>query len=292
MVESQSGAAQVRRRLRRLYARAALCAASAAVVAAATPLTASAAGTQSALAAVTSAAAKTAMQSYHVSEVTTQILTSHFKSRHIVTIRDNSVFDPAHHLGAETLILHPDVPNVTAIRYIGKYAYLYFPVPIQGALGTDGKHWMRDVLSPGVGYHAPEKVAAAVISGWDNSQDLLAILKSLGTVRKVGPASGPGWKGTKYSFTATFNDYIAGTIAGTVDLDQQGRVRQLTLPLLLSPYWASFTGIKSINFDLTFSDFDSRVSVTAPPAKQVYAPANVDFTYPSLYFQCAANCFP
>jgi hypothetical protein len=45
----------------------------------------------------------------------------------------------------------------------------------------------------------------------------------------VGPASGPGW--TAYTFTATKR--LAGPLhivlstSGTVDVDQQGRVRQL-----------------------------------------------------------------
>jgi hypothetical protein len=246
-------------------------------------LTASAAGTQSSLAAVTSAAAKTALQSYHVSDVTTETFTPKYGSRHLVTIRDVSAFDPAHHTGQETLLLHPDLPNVTAIRYIGKNVYLYFPVPLPGPFGTDGKHWLKAGLSSGAGFNAAYEVPVEVISGWVNSQDLLAVLRSVSTVRRDGRAYGPGWKGTRYSFSAPFDDAISGTVHGTVEVDRHGRVRQLTLSMVLSAQSASGTGIKSITSDLTFSDFKAPVSVTAPSAKQVYAPARTYFTYPVLY---------
>jgi hypothetical protein len=170
--------------------------------------------------------------------------------------------------------------------------YLYFPVPLQGVLGTDGKHWMRDTLFLGTGYGTAYKVPPAAISGLDNPQDLLAVLKSLSTVRKDGPASGPGWKGTKYSFSAPFNDFITGTVQGTADVDQHGRVRQITLTMVLDAASVSFTGIKNIAYDLTFSDFNASVSVTAPPAKQVYAAAGYQFTYPVGFFQCAKPCAP
>ena len=275
--------AKVRRLPSRRHTRAALGAASAAVVTAGTLLTASAAGTQPARAAVNNAAAKTALQSYHVSEFVSETFTPKYGSRHLLIIRDASAFDPARHTGQETLILHPDVPNVTIIRYIGNHVYLYFPVPLPGPFGTDGKHWMKLGLSAGAGFNAAYEVPVEAISGWVNSQDLLSALRSVSTVHRDGRASGPGWRGTRYSFTAPFNDAISGTVDGTVEVDRHGRARQLNLSIVLSAQSAG-TGIKSINYDLTFSDFNTPVSVTAPSAKQVYAPFNSFFTYPVLYF--------
>jgi hypothetical protein len=92
---------------------------------------------------------------------------------------------------------------------------------------------------------------------------LLGLLKSGGKVTDEGPASGSGWTGTKYGFTVTVNKL---TTAGYLDVDGQGRVRRLVADLTAGKTrkWIMSTE------DVTFSDFGVPVSVTAPPASQVY----------------------
>lgn len=56
--------------------------------------------------------------------------------------------------------------------------------------------------------------------------ELSGVLRSAGTVRDEGSASGPGWTGTGYAFTARFFD-ARESVSGTVYVDQQGQVRRL-----------------------------------------------------------------
>src|SRR5579859_1263655 len=53
---------------------------------------------------------------------------------------------------------------------------------------------------------------------------LLALLKSAGTVTGEGPATGPGWTGTKYGFTVPASGGVSSA-TGTVYVDSQGEVR-------------------------------------------------------------------
>jgi hypothetical protein len=83
----------------------------------------------------------------------------------------------------------------------------------------------------------------------------------------VGPASGPGWTGSKYAFTAHPAGSPAVTVAGTVDVDQQGRVRSLdTITTVRTRYR---NPAQTETEDLTFGGFGGPVQVTAPPASQV-----------------------
>jgi hypothetical protein len=86
-------------------------------------------------------------------------------------------------------------------------------------------------------------------------------------VRYVGPASGPGWTGSKYAFTAHPARSPAVTVAGTVEVDQQGRVRDLDTITTVRTRQRS--PAQTQTEDLTFSDFGGPVQVTAPPATQV-----------------------
>jgi hypothetical protein len=99
-------------------------------------------------------------------------------------------------------------------------------------------------------------------------QDLLALLQSATDVRETGPASGPGWTGTAYSFTVAtkLNGPVRTPVSlrGTVDVDQQGRVRQLDGQ-------ASFATTVS-QVEITFGDFGLPVSVSPPPANQTWVP--------------------
>ena len=128
---------------RRLRGRAALAVGSAVAVGAGLALTTT--GAQSALAAAGAAAGPAALsaQSYRVSMITTETFTAQSGGGHIVDMATKGAFNPARHAGAETLPVNPEIPAITAIRYIGGYAYLYFPVPEPGPLGTNGLHWLK-----------------------------------------------------------------------------------------------------------------------------------------------------
>ena len=56
-------------------------------------------------------------------------------------------------------------------------------------------------------------------------------------------------------------------MSGTVYVDNQGRVRRM----VTNDIWPLSTkGTATDTFDVTFGDFGVRVSVTEPPASQVY----------------------
>jgi hypothetical protein len=86
------------------------------------------------------------------------------------------------------------------------------------------------------------------------------VLRSAGTVREAGSASGPGWTGTRYAFTARL-PRARESLSATVYVDQQGRVRRLVT--------ISTQGRLTTDRDLAFGDFGAPVPVTAPPASQV-----------------------
>jgi len=101
-----------------------------------------------------------------------------------------------------------------------------------------------------------------------NPQNLLALLKEASQVREVGPASGPGWTGKAYTFTASTT--LGGPLSivvsshGTVDVDQQGRVRQLDA--------TETAGKTERQVKVTFADFGVPVAVSAPPASETFTP--------------------
>jgi hypothetical protein len=217
--------------------------------------------------------------SYHVSEVTSETFTPQYASHPIVTMREEGAFDPVRHVGEETLPLHPELPAVSEILYTGKYLYEYLTAPGLGV--SDGKSWDK-MLAPLPSFPSKDTensviqngladVPNDVMGGPVNPYNLLTVLKSLGTVHEDGPASGPGWTGTRYSFSATVEDFITASntprpARGTVYVDQQGRVRRFVLTTVVQP---PFRGLESITNDVTFSDFGAPVSVTVPPANQV-----------------------
>ena len=90
-----------------------------------------------------------------------------------------------------------------------------------------------------------------------------------------------GWTGTSYAFTArlTFGQdgttEPAVTATGTIGVDQQGRVRRLTLAYV-QPAQASLPPVR-VTGEETFSDFGTHVSVLPPPASEVYIPAGIEF---------------
>ena len=122
------------------------------------------------------------------------------------------------------------------------------------------------------------RVAAGISSVAEtNPQNLLAILKSASTVDRQGSASGDGWTGTSYAFTGkiTFdqagNPQPAVTATGTVGVDQQGRVRRFDAAYT-QPAQGSAPP-ERVTVEMTFSDFGTPVSVSPPPASEVFIPA-------------------
>jgi hypothetical protein len=218
----------------------------------ATTLTATVATAPPALAAVTAAAAKTSAESFQV------------------TVRDGvgsqriqvtGTFDLAHRIGEET------GPGGMQIIYTGGYMYTHLA---KGVLGAPGKSWVKMTELRPTAANPVKLVAGGVLAvAQANPQSLLAMLESAGTVRDEGPASGPGWTGTEYSFTVTIRPTGPGssaTVTGTVGVDRQRRVRDLAATIPGQP-----PGNTAISVDMTFGDFGVPVSVAPPPASLVYS---------------------
>jgi hypothetical protein len=182
------------------------------------------------LAAVTSALTRTLAQSYHLREgpCTTRA-------------------DPVRHLKAVSCS-----NDGTALREVGRYEYIRFVRPVR-----PGKHWERALTA------CSDSLSKVAINAFTAAtpQQMLSEIKKVGKVTVVGPASGPGWTGTRYAFSLRRGSQF--TISGTVDVDQQGRARNLALT-------EAFGGPnKSVWKEvLVFSDFGVPVRVTPPPADQ------------------------
>jgi hypothetical protein len=253
----QGTAARLRpRHLRRQMLAAAV--ATAAAAGGTTALLAASAGhPPTALATVTSALADTSADSYSFS------LHSTVKFRGSVVHSDvvSGAYDPRHGLGTELLATRtPRGARVRMqIRFIRRYVYSRetpgsgfrkpwneSPVPSAGADAMPG----NDVY----GFVTDQPVIPAELSG---------VLRSAGTLREVGPASGQGWTGTRYAFTARFPG-VRESVSGTVDIDRQGRVRRLVTITTRGAH-----GRITTDRDLTFGNFGAPVPVTVPPASQV-----------------------
>lgn len=252
----QGAAARPRRRhLRKLMLAAAVATAAAAGGTTAL-LTASAGHPPTALATVTSALANTAAGSHSF----TLDSTVKFRGRELHSDVVSGAYDPGHRAGTELLATRTSrgAPVRIQIRFTGRYVYT------QVAPGSGfGKPWNKSPVPP----------AAAAMPGYDiygfvtdqpvSPAELSAVLRSAATVRQVGSASGPGWTGTRYAFTARFPG-AQESVSGTVDMDRQGRVRRL-----VTITTQGRRGRITTDRDLTFGNFGAPVPVTAPPASQV-----------------------
>jgi hypothetical protein len=261
---------KARHRQRRTRTRVALSAGAAGIVAAATAITVSAVQAPSALAQVTQAAARTAGQSYRVSSQSTPLVRLAGAGP---TVTINGEFDPARRLGEER------TGDGLEVRFVGGYMYVPLVPAMRDAYeqahGTTipaGKTWLRaPAPGPREGVPALEiPQVGGTTTGIEelNPQDLLALLQSSSQVSEKGPASGPGWTGTAYTFTARLT--TPGPLrlrlgsTGTVDVDQQGRVRELD---------ATETVGRTVHKTrVTFGDFGLTVSVSSPPASEVFTP--------------------
>ena len=263
---------RMRRQKRAMRLRAAMAAGAVGIGAAVTAVTLLAVQAPSALAQVTGAAARTAVASYRMHAAEHIVRIGGLRSQPWTTA--SGAFDPVRGTGEQT-------DNLGAqIRYGGGYMYLFVTDSLRDgarAQGTPIPAWaswerlpIRLQPGPDVG-----RAELAMLGGFPamlgqvDPQDLLAMLRSATQVREVGPASGPGWTGSAYTFTAkttlTGPLHTPVSTSGTVDVDQQGLVRQVgTLE--------SFAGtVRKV--EITFADFGRLVSVNPPPASVTFIPA-------------------
>jgi hypothetical protein len=246
----------VRQRHRRPRTRVLAAAGGAAAAAgvAAALLAASAGHAPSPSAAVAGALAKTSAGSYGFSLDSVV----RFNGREMYSDVVSGAFDSRNGLGTEVLaVRRPQGPVTAQIRFLGRYVYTR--VSESSTLGTPwDKAPVPPVAADGIppGYEIYGFVTDRPIS----PAELSGALRSAGTVREAGSASGPGWTGTRYVFTVRFPEGRQ-SLTATVELDQQGRVRRLVT--------ITTQGNVTTDRDLTFGDFGAPAPVTAPPASQV-----------------------
>src|SRR5215469_9565311 len=210
-----------------------------------------------ALATVTSALTRTLGQSYHFTEHDGgyYIRNGQITARSHGTCTTNA--DPVRHLQAYSC------STGTAYRKIGSYTYIYIPDPAD----HPGKHWERipTACKVSVPIGKPRSYPS-VFNGFTfaTPQQMLSEIKQAAKVTVAGPASGPGWTGTRYVFSG--KTLLPVRISGTVDVDQQGRARSLALTIRLR----SAVNVFVMTQVLTFSDFGAPVTVTPPPADQTF----------------------
>jgi hypothetical protein len=208
----------------------------------------------SALATVLSALAETSAQSYSFSMSSVTPTVTHVTA----PITVSGAYDPRRGLGTELLTTRKGTRSVwMQTRFIGKYVYTR-PSPGSGFQGTE-KPWDKAPRPPASANALPDIYAFATDEPVSPAA-LSVVLRSAGAVHDKGPASGPGWTGTTYTFTAL----LAGgreSVSGTVYVDQQGRARRLetiTKRRRLTTYR-----------DLTLTDFGAPVPATVPALSEV-----------------------
>jgi hypothetical protein len=262
---------RARNRKRAVRVRAGVAAAAAGIVAAAAAIMLSAGPAPSAFAQVMRAATRTAAASYQVRSEEKIVRIGGLRSKPWATAYGE--FDPALGVGEET-----DDQGLQ-IRYVGGYSYLFVTDDIRADPGGGSgpiPAWASWERLPG-GLDQGGRINAAGLGllgafpgflAQVNPQDLLALLRSATDVRQAGPASGPGWTGSAYTFTiaATLNGplHTPAGLSGMVDVDQQGQVRELDARATFA------TTVSQVK--ITFSAFGLPVSVSAPPTSQTYIP--------------------
>jgi hypothetical protein len=268
---------QARRAARRVRGRVALATAAGGLLAGATAVTLTIATAPSALAQLTSAASRTARLSYDISATVATVPLRADRATPALSDRVSGAFDPVQRTGQET------TSSDGQIRFIGPYVYLYTPTRPGVPALPGGKSWVRapspQLWEPATAGQGLDLAAGLASLAVTSPQNLFALLQSASTVDRQGSASGDGWTGTSYAFTAriTFgpdgSSQPAVTAAGTVAVDQQGRVRRLDVAYT-QPAQASLPPVR-VTVEMTFSDFGTPVSVSPPPASEVFIPANI-----------------
>jgi hypothetical protein len=210
----------------------------------------------SALATVTGALAKTSTYSYSFDLQT--IVPSY--GGVVPPDAVSGAFDPGSRLGTELLTTRSDKQPVTMqIRFIGKYVYT--SQPSGSGHGTAADSWDKSPIPPATENVLPAYETYGFVTDRPVSPaELSRVLQSAGTVREEGAASGPGWTGTRFGFTARFSGGRE-SISGTVYVDQEELVRRLV----------TITTGGGVTTDrvLTFTSFGAPLYVAAPPASQV-----------------------
>ncbi|GAB3969563.1 hypothetical protein GCM10029978_041100 [Actinoallomurus acanthiterrae] len=184
----------------------------------------------------------------------------------------DGVFDAAH---GNSRVVTQDGHEV---RQIGSQTYdnaVFGPAPSRNEsrllqeMRSHGKRWLAlpKVEIPRSRTLAPHPFLYLTMH---DPQRALEALRSAAGVRDEGRVSGPGWTGHRYSFSLV-RPGKSETGTGTVDVDQQDRIRRLTLVDHVDASGKKSGGHSGDYHDVTdFSDFGLRVNVTAPPADQVY----------------------
>jgi hypothetical protein len=272
---------RARQAARRVRGRLVLATAAGSLLAAATAVTLTITTAPSALAQLTSAVSRTAGLSYDITATVAAIPLRADGPERAQSGRVSGEFDPVQRTGEETFGGFGGRHG--QIRFIGPYVYLYTPARPGGPALPGGKSWVRapspqlwEPVTAGQGLSLSAGLSSLAVT---SPQNLFALLRSASMVDRQGSASGDGWTGTSYAFTAriTFgpdgSSQPAVTAAGTVAVDQQGRVRRLDVAYT-QPAQASLPPVR-VTAEMAFSDFGTSVSVSPPPASEVFIPANI-----------------
>jgi hypothetical protein len=222
---------------------------------AAAALLAASGGHPPALATVTRALASTAALSYRF----TLDSAVSFRGRQMNSDVVSGSCDPRGGAGTELLTAATSRGALVRvqIRFTGGYVYT------QQAPGSGfGKPWNKSPVPPAAAAMPAQDIYGFVTDEPVSPAELSRVLRSA-AVRQAGSAAGPGWTGTRYVFTARF-PAARESVTGTIDIDQQGRVRRLVTITTQGRY-----GRLTTDTDLTFSNFGAPVPVTAPPASQI-----------------------
>ena len=250
------------RRMRVLASAAAAATAAAALAAGVTAARHAASAAPSPPAAVTSALARTSADSYIFSLDTTVQVAGRTLNSDVVS----GAFDPRHDRGTELLTARSAGQTQRAqIRFIG--ADLYTSVSPGSGFG---KPWDKSpAAAAAAGGMPPGDLYGFVSDRPVSPAALTVVLRAPGTaVRDAGPVSGPGWTGTRYTFTARLYDGRE-SVSGTVYVDQQGQVRRLMTSTTQQGRRAAKKAGPTTRRDITFGHFTAPVPASAPPASQV-----------------------
>ena len=226
--QGSEGPQHARRRRRILVLAAGSAVAAAALAAGMTAALHMAPAAPSPLSAVTSALTRTSAGSYTFSLDTIVRTPTKEVSSDLVS----GAFDPGQHLGTELLTARSaGQTKLAQIRFIG--AYLYTSVSPRSGFGEP---WDKSPLAVAAAGGMPPGDLYGFASDQTVSPSVLTVvLRSAGTaVHDSGPASGPGWSGIKYTFTASLYDGRE-SVSGTVYVDKQGRVRRI---ITITKEWA------------------------------------------------------
>lgn len=272
MASIDRGSAAYRRsRLRRMYALAAAGAVAAAALAAGLKIVLdSGAAAPLPLAAMTSAIARTSAENYTFSlDATVQ-----FGGRTLNSDVVSGAFDPRQGRGTELLTARSDGRAERAqIRFIGVDLYTS-ATPRSGF----GKPWDKSSAAAAAATRPPPSDLYGFVSDRPVSPAALTgVLQTPGTVaHDAGPVSGPGWTGTRYTFTVRL---FGGrdSVTGTVCVDRRGQVRRLLTITTELGRAATKKAALTTRRDIVFGGFAAPVSVTVPPASQVRETGGVPY---------------